>query len=481
MNTQEIKITNAQTISINAKMQDKVVTPSLEQQTILPDENYNSLSKVVVNAVTLENKIVHPNRDTQIITPTESLGLSSVTVEPVSLEEKSIVPTKEVQVLNPSNEYVGFSQVTVEKIPEDYIIPEGNLDIRNNGNYDVINNATVNVNVQPNLQEKEARVTAPTNIFVHPDEEYDGLSFVNVIASVDTETKEVTPTKELQTINRSDGKYIDSVTVNVIPDEYIIPSGEMEITENGSYDVTDKASVNVDVKANLGTKTITENGVYNASDDNLEGYSSVEVATSGADLSEYFNGNPETFASSSSSSFCIKNYFKKLPDLTIPDNVSSINYLFGSSNTGNTYNLSLVPKVIFNNNVNNLNQAFSELSNVETIDVSSCNVENVSIMTNTFRNDKKLTRLDLSTWNPLKLSNAKNMFYSCVKLMFIDMRDFDFTKLTIYTEMFGSDTTSSFAVPNDCEIIVKDEEQKAWLATNFSRMTNVKTVAELGE
>ena len=39
----------------------------------------------------------------------------------------------------------------------------------------------------------------------------------------------------------------------------------------------------------LGTKTITENGTYKASDDNLDGYSSVEVSTSGVDINDYFD------------------------------------------------------------------------------------------------------------------------------------------------------------------------------------------------
>ena len=45
------------------------------------------------------------------------------------------------------------------------------------------------------------------------------------------------------------------VTVNVpVPDGYIKPSGELEVTENGIFDVTDKASVNVNVS--IGTTEI---------------------------------------------------------------------------------------------------------------------------------------------------------------------------------------------------------------------------------
>ena len=89
--------------------------------------------------------------------------------------------------------------------------------------------------------------------------------------------KETTPTKETQVVV-ADKTYdgLSKVTVNPIPNEYIIPSGEIELTQNGTYDVTDKASAKVNIKEKvLGTKTITSNGTYKAIDDNLDGYSEV--------------------------------------------------------------------------------------------------------------------------------------------------------------------------------------------------------------
>lgn len=56
------------------------------------------------------------------------------------------------------------------------------------------------------------------------------------------------------------------------------------ITVNGTYDTTDNNSVTVDVSggsATLGTKTITEDGTYNASSDNYDGYSQVIVSVGG--------------------------------------------------------------------------------------------------------------------------------------------------------------------------------------------------------
>lgn len=67
-------------------------------------------------------------------------------------------------------------------------------------------------------------------------------------------------------------------------------SGTKSITQNGTgIDVTDYASVDVSVSgsATLTTKTITQNGTYNASSDNADGYSSVTVNVSGGGGSPY--------------------------------------------------------------------------------------------------------------------------------------------------------------------------------------------------
>lgn len=78
------------------------------------------------------------------------------------------------------------------------------------------------------------------------------------------QTKSVTITSNgTQSITPDSGKVLTSVnvTTNVpIPDGYIQPSGSIDISENGSYDVTQYSNVNVDVAGSGGSDTTVEDG-----------------------------------------------------------------------------------------------------------------------------------------------------------------------------------------------------------------------------
>lgn len=109
--------------------------------------------------------------------------------------------------------------------------------------------------ITPNLQE---RVVYPDEIYeveVEPDIGYDGLSKVTVMPIPDEyiipilQDKEVTPSKLVQEVT-ADGEFtgLNKVTVDAIGDEYVIPTGNLDVVENGDFDVTEYASVNVNVQ-----------------------------------------------------------------------------------------------------------------------------------------------------------------------------------------------------------------------------------------
>ena len=169
-----------------------------------------------------------------------------------NLQEKEVNPTTEKQEIVADKEYSALSKVVVNAVTRD-----------------------IDSNIQSYNIKKDVSILGVTG---------------NVI-ELNGEERATTPTKDTQIITPSaDKNAITKMTVNPIPDEYIIPSGEIEITANRIYNVTDKVSSKVNVpEKQLGTKTITANGTYNATDDNADGYSQVTVETSGVDINDYFS------------------------------------------------------------------------------------------------------------------------------------------------------------------------------------------------
>ena len=243
-----------------------------------------------------------------------------------------------------------------------------------------------------------------------------------------TQEKEVTPTKETQIVEPDKGYTgLSKVTVQSIPNEYIVPSGEIEFTQNGTYDVTDKASAKVNIKEKvLGTKTITSNGTYKAIDDNLDGYSEVEVATSGVDIWNYFEKSPTNVTVNNHD---VKLWLKSVPLIDLSKTTSMYNMFVGCSS------LKTIP-LLDTSHITNMNRTFADCSRLESIsqldtsnvtNMSSCFNSCSSLKTIPLLNTSKVTTMDsmfqyaqgLETIPQIDMSNVENvrsMFYLCSRL-----------------------------------------------------------------
>ena len=222
-----------------------------------------------------------------------------------------------------------------------------------------------------------------------------GFSFPNIVLA-NLQEKEVIPTKEVQEIVADkiyDG--LSKVTVQSIPNEYIVPSGEIEFTQNGTYDVTDKASAKVNIKEKvLGTKTITSNGTYKAIDDNLDGYSEVEV-----NIGKY-----------------------------TPRAISFANYA-GTELTYETKNIDT-------SKITSMMEMFYNCQSLTILDLSNFNTSNVTNMSTMFYGCYKLSNLDLSNFDTSKVTRFDYMFYKCHALTSLDLSNFDTSNVTRMDEMF---------------------------------------------
>lgn len=226
------------------------------------------------------------------------------------------------------------------------------------------------------------------------------------IVLANMQEKEITPTKETQIVE-PDRNYdgLKKVTVNKIPDEYIIPSGEIDITQNGTYNIADKAMANVNIpEKQLGTKTITKNGIYKATDDNLDGYSEVDVETSGVDINDYFKGTIEK-GTNNNIEFAgwVKSFLKFRSPLEIIGNDAS--YMFSN------YPLENFPQ-IDTSNITNMKYMFYNCKYM--LESPLLNTSNTINMLQMFSGCNKLIKI--KSLNTINTKNMNNIFRNCLKL-----------------------------------------------------------------
>lgn len=282
--------------------------------------------------------------------------------------------------------------------------------------------------------------------------------------------KETIPTKETQEIV-ADKTYdgLSKVTVHPIPNEYIVPSGEVEFTQNGTYDVTDKASAKVNIKEKvLGTKTITSNGTYKASDDNLDGYSEVEVETSSVDINEYFGdvGNYKVLTMSDTGFYVPTNSYNK-----ICQNLTKLNGPIRITNTVNSdqsYSFAYMPMI------------------EEFPDIAYISGRNFSYF---FYADIKLKKIPVinSENNGLKyVTNLNSFCYGCKALIEVPLLQLDsatnianmFNRCSSLTTLGGfQNLGKAYLTTNDANYVVYKLDLS--VATNLTEQSIINVLTNL--
>lgn len=183
-----------------------------------------------------------------------------------NLQSKSATPTKKQQSITPDSGYFGLSDVTVNAIPDIYqdvsSVTAAAGDVLT-GKIIVTSNGTVTAGTMANNGAVSQVLDATTISYTIPAGYHNGSGSVTITL----ETKDVTPTKELQEITPTAGKVLGKVTVGAIPDNYIDTT---DATAIAAHILADDTAYVGGVKvtgtmANNGDATATIDGITSTS------------------------------------------------------------------------------------------------------------------------------------------------------------------------------------------------------------------------
>ena len=124
--------------------------------------------------------------------------------------------------------------------------------------------------------------------------------------------------------------------------------------------------------------------------------------------------------------------------------------------------------------VTDMRTMFEGCEELTSLNLSGFDTSKVTDMSYMFSGCSALTSLDLSSFKTGKVTNMEWMFSACRSLTHLDLSNFDFTNVTSYDRMFVD-------VPDNCEILVKDEAAKTWIIRNCPEIVNFDRIIIKGK
>lgn len=285
----------------NYTLQTKKITPTKEQQSVVPDagnyglssvtveaipENYQDVSAVTVvegdvraNKVFIKadgstaagtlvdngavTKTLDATADNQSYTVPAGIHNGKGTVS-ITLEEKAATPTKKAQDITPTTGKV-LSKVTVAAIPAAYQDVTGvtavAADVLTGKNIVGTDGVVIEGTMTDNgTVTKTLDATVDNQSFTIAAGHHSGEGVVTIVL----EQKTATPTKTAQTITPTKGKVLDKVTVAAIPADYQDVTG---VTATAADVLVGKKIV--DAEGTVITGTMADNGTITATIDGL--------------------------------------------------------------------------------------------------------------------------------------------------------------------------------------------------------------------
>lgn len=354
----------------------------------------------------LENLEIAPSGEKQEFNHPNYYGYDNVTVEAIKLQEKTVIPTTNQQIITADDSFSGLNQVIVNKVTNE---------------------------IDSNIKAENIKV---------------GINILGVDGALEpdkpNQSKEVTPTKETQIIKADDGYELEQVTVNAISDEYVIPTGTLEITENGIHDVTNykEVSANIHEPTPYSPKFIS---FYNYKGRDLD-YEISNLDTSNMTTMESLfdggNGNIVPINKIDVSHFNtskVTNMFSMFKyqtgeligiDKLDTSKVTNMSYMFYQSSVKNEDVRNFIT-----DNVTNMSYMFNSYKR-EVLDLEHFNTSKVTDLSNIFSSANSLKTLKVNTWDTSKVRNFSYVFDGCSSLEDLDISNWEDGGSTSYFSIY---------------------------------------------